>query len=226
MLHVTDNLLEGLAAAVGERHVLVDDDVRAPFEVDWTGRYRGVRARRRAPRRRPAGGRGRSPPAASTARPSSRRAATPAWSAPASRAAARWSSARRASPSSGRSIAPPRRSRPAPGSRSPRVQEQRTRGGPRCRRRLRRARQRHRRRPRRHQRRRDPRHALRDGPRPRRGAAGGPGRRLDHRAPDPAQGQRRLRPVGPARRQRGHARRSSPPSAGGWCPGSPAAWRR
>src|SRR6478735_8531534 len=30
------------AAAVGEAHVLVDDDVRAPFEVDWTGRYRGV----------------------------------------------------------------------------------------------------------------------------------------------------------------------------------------
>jgi FAD/FMN-containing dehydrogenase len=42
MLHVTDTLIEGLAAAVGERHVLVDDDVRAPFEVDWTGRYRGV----------------------------------------------------------------------------------------------------------------------------------------------------------------------------------------
>jgi FAD/FMN-containing dehydrogenase len=42
MLHVTDNLIDDLAAAVGERHVLVDDDVRAPFEVDWTGRYRGV----------------------------------------------------------------------------------------------------------------------------------------------------------------------------------------
>ena len=69
-------------------------------------------------------------------------------------------------------------------------------------------------------------HALRDRPRARRGAAGGAGRRLDHRAPDPAQGQRRLRPVGAARRQRGHARRSSPPSAGGWCRGSPAAWRR
>ena len=42
MLHVTGNLIESLAAAIGERHVLVDDDVRAPFEVDWTGRYRGV----------------------------------------------------------------------------------------------------------------------------------------------------------------------------------------
>ena len=44
--------------------------------------------------------------------------------------------------------------------------------------------------------------------------------------PTAAQGQRRLRPVGPARRQRGNARRSSPPSAGAWCPGSPAAWPR
>ena len=42
MLHVTDNLIEGLAAAVGERHVLVDDDVRAPFEIDWTRRYSGT----------------------------------------------------------------------------------------------------------------------------------------------------------------------------------------
>jgi FAD/FMN-containing dehydrogenase len=39
---VPDRLVEDLAAAVGEAHVLVDDDVRAPFEVDWTGRYRGV----------------------------------------------------------------------------------------------------------------------------------------------------------------------------------------
>src|SRR3954463_4838833 len=42
MLHVTDDRLEGLGAAVGERQVLVDDDVRAPFESDWTGRYRGA----------------------------------------------------------------------------------------------------------------------------------------------------------------------------------------
>ena len=42
MLHVTDTLVTALADAVGERHVLLDDDVRAPFEVDWTGRYRGV----------------------------------------------------------------------------------------------------------------------------------------------------------------------------------------
>src|SRR5512133_2909069 len=39
---VSDRLLEDLATAVGEAHVLVDDDVRAPFEVDWTGRYGGV----------------------------------------------------------------------------------------------------------------------------------------------------------------------------------------
>src|SRR3954462_1321422 len=42
MLHVTDDLLEGLAAAVGERQGLVDDDVRAPFESDGTGRYRAA----------------------------------------------------------------------------------------------------------------------------------------------------------------------------------------
>jgi FAD/FMN-containing dehydrogenase len=41
MLHVTDILVDALAGAVGDRHVLVDDDVRAPYEVDWTGRYRG-----------------------------------------------------------------------------------------------------------------------------------------------------------------------------------------
>lgn len=32
---------ETLRAIVGERHVLVDDDMRAGYEVDWTGRYRG-----------------------------------------------------------------------------------------------------------------------------------------------------------------------------------------
>src|SRR5689334_10397868 len=42
MLHVTDDsLVRDLTSAVGERHVLLDDDVRSPFEVDWTGRYRG-----------------------------------------------------------------------------------------------------------------------------------------------------------------------------------------
>src|SRR4029079_10313454 len=40
--HVTDTLTAALSDAVGERHVLLDDDVRAPFEVDWTGRYSGV----------------------------------------------------------------------------------------------------------------------------------------------------------------------------------------
>jgi FAD/FMN-containing dehydrogenase len=38
---VTDRLLDDLAAAVGESHVLADEDRRAPFEVDWTLRYRG-----------------------------------------------------------------------------------------------------------------------------------------------------------------------------------------
>jgi FAD/FMN-containing dehydrogenase len=38
---VTDSLVHDLAAAVGDAHVLADDDRRAPFEVDWTRRYRG-----------------------------------------------------------------------------------------------------------------------------------------------------------------------------------------
>jgi FAD/FMN-containing dehydrogenase len=41
---VADALLDALVAAVGERDVLADDDVRAPFESDWTGRF-GARAR-------------------------------------------------------------------------------------------------------------------------------------------------------------------------------------
>jgi FAD/FMN-containing dehydrogenase len=38
---VSDPLLEALVAAVGERDVLADDDVCAPFETDWTGRFAG-----------------------------------------------------------------------------------------------------------------------------------------------------------------------------------------
>jgi FAD/FMN-containing dehydrogenase len=38
---VTDSLVHDLAAAVGDAHVLADDDRRAPFEVDWTRRYHG-----------------------------------------------------------------------------------------------------------------------------------------------------------------------------------------
>jgi FAD/FMN-containing dehydrogenase len=41
MLHVTDTLLAALSDAVGDRHVLTDDDVRAPYETDWTGRFHG-----------------------------------------------------------------------------------------------------------------------------------------------------------------------------------------
>src|SRR5690349_12083066 len=39
---VSDRLTEALAARVGAPHVLADDHDRAPFEVDWTRRYRGV----------------------------------------------------------------------------------------------------------------------------------------------------------------------------------------
>lgn len=34
-------LASDLVAAIGSDHVLVDDDLRAGYEVDWTGRYRG-----------------------------------------------------------------------------------------------------------------------------------------------------------------------------------------
>jgi len=35
-------VIDELRAIVGDRHVLVDDDVRASYETDWTGRYRGA----------------------------------------------------------------------------------------------------------------------------------------------------------------------------------------
>jgi len=35
-------VLQALRAIVGDAHVLVDADVRAGYEVDWSGRYRGV----------------------------------------------------------------------------------------------------------------------------------------------------------------------------------------
>ncbi len=35
------DLIDALAAVVGTANVLVDDDVRAGYEVDWTGRYQG-----------------------------------------------------------------------------------------------------------------------------------------------------------------------------------------
>ena len=38
---MTGALARALADAVGERHVLLDDELRAPFERDWTGRFGG-----------------------------------------------------------------------------------------------------------------------------------------------------------------------------------------
>jgi FAD/FMN-containing dehydrogenase len=38
---VADPLIEALVAAVGARDVLVDDDVRASYETDWTRRFHG-----------------------------------------------------------------------------------------------------------------------------------------------------------------------------------------
>ena len=37
----TPNLVEAMVAIVGAAHVLVDDDMRAGYETDWTGRYNG-----------------------------------------------------------------------------------------------------------------------------------------------------------------------------------------
>src|SRR4051794_32588303 len=37
-------LQEALRAAVGASHVIADADVRAGFETDWTGRFRGPAA--------------------------------------------------------------------------------------------------------------------------------------------------------------------------------------
>ncbi|MCU1456314.1 MAG: linked oxidase domain protein [Actinomycetia bacterium] len=36
-----DDLIERLRAAVGPQHLLVDPDLRAPYETDWTGRWSG-----------------------------------------------------------------------------------------------------------------------------------------------------------------------------------------
>jgi len=41
MWRVTDHLLDSLRAAVGDTHVLTDADLRAGYEVDWSGRWRG-----------------------------------------------------------------------------------------------------------------------------------------------------------------------------------------
>src|SRR5688500_1258883 len=41
MPHVTTEFLRSLRDVVGDTHVLVEDDVRAPYEVDWTRRWSG-----------------------------------------------------------------------------------------------------------------------------------------------------------------------------------------
>jgi FAD/FMN-containing dehydrogenase len=38
---MSSNRLGGLASIVGDHHVLADPELRAPYEVDWTGRFRG-----------------------------------------------------------------------------------------------------------------------------------------------------------------------------------------
>ena len=41
MCPMTEQLLDALRAAVGPAHVLADADLRATYETDWTGRWRG-----------------------------------------------------------------------------------------------------------------------------------------------------------------------------------------
>src|SRR5215218_3919323 len=41
MPHVTSGLLPSLRGVVGSAHVLADQDVRAPYETDWTRRWSG-----------------------------------------------------------------------------------------------------------------------------------------------------------------------------------------
>jgi FAD/FMN-containing dehydrogenase len=41
MCPMTEQLLDALRAAVGAAHVLTDADLRASYETDWTGRWRG-----------------------------------------------------------------------------------------------------------------------------------------------------------------------------------------
>src|SRR5918995_308901 len=41
MPHVTRDFLRSLREIVGDAHVLLDDDLRAAYEVDWTRRWSG-----------------------------------------------------------------------------------------------------------------------------------------------------------------------------------------
>jgi FAD/FMN-containing dehydrogenase len=41
MPHATDPLIAALTGVLGARHVLVDDDMKAPYETDWSRRFSG-----------------------------------------------------------------------------------------------------------------------------------------------------------------------------------------
>ena len=92
-----DPLLDALVDIVGAPHVLVDAELRAGYETDWTGRFHGDGARGGAARRSGARSRPCSRSATRPARPSSPRAGTPGWSVAACRAAAKSCSASPAS---------------------------------------------------------------------------------------------------------------------------------
>ena len=205
MLHVTDTLVTALSDAVGERHVLVDDDVRAPFEVDWTGRYRGVARAVVRP--------------ADTAEVVAVLGACRAHGAAVVPQGGNTGMVGAGVPRGGEIVLSLTRLRALGDVDRAAAQVQagagvtlgglpgaRAGGGTRRGRRLRRARQRDPGRAGRDERGRDPRAAPWDGPGASRRAAGRTGGRDDRRAPDPAQGQCRLRPLVAARRERGHAR--------------------
>ena len=70
-----------LRAAVGSEHVLLDADLRASYETDWTGRFTGASRAVVRPADDGAGRAGAGGVQRSAASRSSCRAATPAWSA-------------------------------------------------------------------------------------------------------------------------------------------------
>ena len=112
-------LLGAMRRIVGRDNAVDDPEVTAGYAVDWTGRWRGRTPLVVRPGRHRRGGGGRRRGAPPTASPSCPRAATPAWSAAASRSPARSSSRCGDSTASPASIPMPASSPRAPGPRSP-----------------------------------------------------------------------------------------------------------
>ncbi len=102
-VEVNQTDLNHLVAIVGAAHVLTDDDVRAGYEIDWTGRFRGRTPAVVRPGRRGRGRRESCDGRRTAAWPSFPRAATRVWSAAGFPSPAKSCSACVASTVSGRS---------------------------------------------------------------------------------------------------------------------------